>query len=68
MYLKSQAGLLPAFQPYESLQATLGHLTGGEVHPIVPWALSFLNGSTILGLASGGFTPGFRAIAARQRE
>ena len=53
MYLKSRTGLLPAFQPYESFQATLAHLTGGEVHPIIPWALSFLNGSTILGLCFG---------------
>ncbi len=66
MYLKSQAGLLPAFQPYESLQATLGHLTGSEVHPIVPWALSFLNGSTILGLCFGriyAWLPGNRGAA-----
>jgi uncharacterized protein DUF6789 len=51
MYLKSRSGLLPAFQPYESFQAALSRLVGGEVHPIVPWALSFLNGSTILGFA-----------------
>ena len=53
MFLKFRFGLLPAFQPYESLQAALGHLTGGQVHPIVPWALSFLNGSTILGFCFG---------------
>ena len=53
MYLKSRTGLLPAFQPYDSLQATLAHLTGSEVHPIIPWAMSFLNGSTILGLCFG---------------
>jgi len=53
MFLKSRFGLLPAFQPYESLQAALGHLTGGQVHPIVPWALSFLNGSTVLGFCFG---------------
>jgi len=35
MYLKSRLGLLPLFQPYESLQLVLGRLTGGGVHPIV---------------------------------
>jgi hypothetical protein len=49
MYFKSRAGLLPAFQPYVSLQIALSHLIGGEVPPIVPWVLSFLNGGTIVG-------------------
>ncbi|WP_365857435.1 DUF6789 family protein [Bradyrhizobium sp.] len=53
MYLKSRIGLLPAFQPYASFQAALSHMIGGQVHPIVPWALSFLNGATILGFAFG---------------
>ena len=53
MYLKSRAGLLPAFQPYESLQLALGRLTGGSVHPVVPWMLSLLNGSTITGFSFG---------------
>ena len=53
MYLKSQTGLLPAFQPYESFQAVLSHLIGARVHPVVPWTLSFLNGATILGFAFG---------------
>ena len=53
MYLKSQAGLLPSFQPYDSFQTTLSHITGSAIHPIVPWLLSFLNGSTIIGLAFG---------------
>lgn len=57
MYLKSRIGLLPAFQPYESLQAVLGHVMGGQVHPIVPWAMSFLNGSTLLGLCFGWIYP-----------
>jgi len=51
MYLKSRFGLLPEFQPYDSLQAALGRMMGGEVHPIVPWVLSFLNGSIILSFA-----------------
>ena len=49
MLLKSWTGLLPSFQPYESLQHTLNHLVGSEVHPFVPWVLSFLNGATIIG-------------------
>ena len=57
MYLKSRTGLLPSFQPYESFQAVLGRMSGGEVHPLVPWALSFLNGATILGFAFGRLYP-----------
>lgn len=53
MYLKSRIGLLPSFQPYETLQAALSHMIGGQVNPVVPWALSFLNGATILGFAFG---------------
>ena len=51
MYLKSRIGLLPSFQPYESLQAVLSQAVGGEVPPVLPWALSFLNGSTLLSFA-----------------
>jgi hypothetical protein len=57
MYLKSRTGVLPAFQPYESLQLALGHLTGSRVHPLIPWALSFLNGSIILGFCFGRAYP-----------
>jgi hypothetical protein len=53
MYFKSRAGVLPSFQPYDSLQTTLSYITGSAVHPIVPWALSFLNGSTFVGFAFG---------------
>ena len=53
MYFKSWAGLLPSFQPYESLQTTLSHVTGTAIHPVVPWVLSFLNGSTVVGLIFG---------------
>jgi len=53
MYLKSRFGLLPAFQPYENLQAALAHLTGSQVKPAIPWALSFLNGATVLGFCFG---------------
>lgn len=55
MFAKSRTGLLPGFQPYESLQATLSRIIGGEVHPLVPWGLSFLNGATVLGFAFGRF-------------
>ena len=57
MYLKARTGLLPGFQPYESLQAALSRMTGGQVHPVVPWALSFLNGATILSFAFGHLYP-----------
>ena len=53
MYFKSWAGLLPSFQPYESLQMRLSHLIGTPIHPVVPWLLSFLNGSTFVGFIFG---------------
>ena len=53
MFLKSWLGLLPSFHPYEDLQHMLSHLVGGSVHPFVPWALSFLNGSVVLGILFG---------------
>jgi hypothetical protein len=53
MLLKSRAGLLPTFQPYEALQLALGRMTGTEIHPAVPWLLSFLNGSTLVGFIFG---------------
>jgi hypothetical protein len=49
MYLKSRTGLLPSFQPYQSFQVALAQWVGTNVPAIVPWALSFLNGMTILG-------------------
>jgi hypothetical protein len=49
MHFKSWTGLLPSFQPYQSLQMALSHWVGTDVPAIVPWALSFLNGMTILG-------------------
>ncbi len=53
MYLKTASGLLPTFQPYQSLQFALSQWTGNNVNPWVPWALSFLNGLTIVGFAFG---------------
>ena len=53
MYLKFRLGLLPSFQPYRNLQLALGHLIGSDVHPSVPWALSYVNGSAVVGLIFG---------------
>lgn len=53
MVVKTKAGLLPSFQPYESLQHVLAHWVGGDVHPSVTWALSFLNGSLVIGSLFG---------------
>ena len=53
MTLKSWAHLLPSFQPYNDLQNILTSLAGGSVHPWVPWALSFFNGSVVLGFLFG---------------
>ena len=50
MQFKSQTGLLATFQPYASLQTALNQWLGKAVPAIVPWALSFINGSTILAL------------------
>ncbi len=53
MLLKSQMGWLASFQPYHDLQQALSQLVGGSVNPLVPWALSFLNGSVLLGFLFG---------------
>jgi hypothetical protein len=53
MLFKSRAGILPSFQPYEAFQAALSHLIGTAVPPILPWILSFINGSTIVGILFG---------------
>ncbi len=47
---KAKLGILEAFQPYQSLQIALSYSTGGYVHPLVPWLLSYINGSTAAGL------------------
>ena len=49
MYLKAQLGWLPAFSPYERLQAALSAVSGSDVSPVVTWALSFVSGATVLG-------------------
>ena len=53
MALKSWARLLPSFQPYNDLQNMLTALVGSSVHPLVPWALSYFNGSVVLGFLFG---------------
>ncbi len=49
MYFKARTGLLPSFEPYHSLQIALSRWIGTNVPAIVLWALSFLNGMTVLG-------------------
>jgi hypothetical protein len=49
MYFKARTGLLLEFQPYHSFQIALSNWVGTNVPTIVPWALSFLNGMTVLG-------------------
>ena len=53
MTLKSWAQLLPSFRPYDDLQIMLSGLLGGAVHPWLPWALSYFNGSVVLGFLFG---------------
>jgi hypothetical protein len=53
MFLKSWTGFLPSFQPYADLQQLLSVLVGTSVHPLVTWALSFLNGAVVLGFVFG---------------
>src|SRR5665647_1840264 len=53
MTLKTWAHLLPSFQPYNDIQNMLSALVGSSVHPWVPWALSYFNGSVVLGFVFG---------------
>lgn len=46
---KAKLGILESFQPYQSLQIALSYSTGGYIHPLVPWLLSYINGSTAAG-------------------
>jgi hypothetical protein len=55
MALKSWARILPGFQPYADLQAMLTAFVGSSVDPWVPWALSYFNGSVVLGFLFGRF-------------
>lgn len=53
MYFKARSGVLPAFQPYQSFQVALSSWSSRDIPSIVPWVLSFLNGTTILGVLFG---------------
>jgi len=53
MYFKTQAGILPSFQPFEHFQSAASDLLGRDIHPQVLWLLSFLNGSTVVGCVFG---------------
>jgi uncharacterized protein DUF6789 len=53
MTIKSWAQILPSFQPYDDLQALLTAWIGNAVSPVVPWALSYFNGSVVLGFLFG---------------
>ena len=69
MVVKGWMGWLPAFNPYQDLQASLSTWLGSTVHPAVPWAMSFVNGTLVLGVlfrasyhllpGRGGATKGF---------
>ncbi len=49
MSAKSAFNIMPDFQPYEALQMTLSAMTGRELHPLLLWLLSWLNGALIVG-------------------
>ena len=53
MALKSWARILPSFRPYDDLQALLTSVIGNSVDPVIPWALSYFNGSVVLGFLFG---------------
>jgi hypothetical protein len=48
---KTQFGILEGFQPYQTLQIALGDWTGQHIHPLLPWLISYVNGSTAAGFA-----------------
>ena len=55
MYFRTRSGVLPSFQPYQSFQFALSQWVGTNVPAIVPRALSFVNGMTILGFLFAWF-------------
>jgi len=66
MALKSWADILPTFEPYHELQALLASLAGSSIHAAIPWALSYFNGSVVLGFLFGQLhrrLPGNTALA-----
>jgi hypothetical protein len=55
MLVKTKLGILEAFQPYQSLRIALSYWTGEYVHPLLPWLISYVNGSTAAGFAFANF-------------
>jgi hypothetical protein len=55
MLIKTELGILEAFQPYQSLQVALNYWTGEYIHPLLPWLISYVNGSTAAGFAFAQF-------------
>jgi len=55
MVVKAKLGILEAFQPYQSLQIALSYSTGENIHPLMPWLLSYINGSTVAGFTFANF-------------
>ena len=53
MAFKNWAGILPAFTPYDDLQAALTRMAGTSVPPLVVWALTYFNGSVVLSFLFG---------------
>jgi hypothetical protein len=49
MSAKTAFNIMPDFQPYEALQATMSTLAGRELHPLFLWSLSWLNGALLVG-------------------
>lgn len=66
MFLKRWMEWLPTFHPYRDLQHGLSDwLGGGAVHPSVPWAMSFINGTLVLGIlfrSTYHLLPGHNAV------
>jgi hypothetical protein len=52
---KAKLGILESFQPYQSLQIALSYSTGENIHPLMPWLLSYINGSTVAGFTFANF-------------
>jgi len=65
MFVKRWMGWLPTFHPYRDLQHGLSDWLGGAVHPTVPWVMSFVNGTLVLGIlfrSTYHLLPGHNAV------
>ena len=51
--IKHRAGILPGFEPYESLHALLAPLAFGNLSPPLSWLIPDINGALILGFVFG---------------